>query len=130
MLFVGAKIYKLECVDISVQKVGVGSRKDDSVSGEGSCAVDLYGDEYLAEAYRTEVSNPSLSSEWGSFIQCEGQKFMGGATEFREKLTKYAVEVGFNFVYIRNDPNRVHAVCYNADQECDWEVSGYLEVNI
>ena len=74
MLFVSAMIYNLECVDISVQKVGVGSSQDDSVCGEDSCPVDLDEDDYLALTYRTDVSKPYLSNEWGSFFNMKAKR--------------------------------------------------------
>ena len=33
--------------------------------------------------------------------------------EFREKLAKFAIEVGFLFTYVRNDKERVIADCSN-----------------
>ncbi|BBG93605.1 hypothetical protein Prudu_001671 [Prunus dulcis] len=47
-----------------------------------------------------------LSNEWETYIHHVGQKFDGGAEEFRLKLCKYALEVGFNFLYADNDKKR------------------------
>ncbi|XP_024195907.1 uncharacterized protein LOC112199079 [Rosa chinensis] len=82
MLFSGAKIYKLDCVDITVLKNSGSCSKNASISFEDSCSSIVDEDDYLTEAFRTE-------------------KFRGGSPEFREKLRKYTVEVGFSFVFIR-----------------------------
>nr|XP_011468678.1 PREDICTED: uncharacterized protein LOC105352745 [Fragaria vesca subsp. vesca] len=126
MLFIGAKIYNLDCVEIIVEKNSEGCSKGTSVSCEDSCSEVLDEDDYLTEGYRSKVSKHYLSREWGSYIQCEGQKFHGGVSEFRDKLPKYAIEVGFTFVYTRNDWYRIHAVCSNMGTEnCEWHVAGY-----
>ncbi|BBN67423.1 hypothetical protein Prudu_74S000400, partial [Prunus dulcis] len=51
-------------------------------------------------------AKPLLSNEWETYIHHVGQKFDGGAEEFRLKLCKYALEVGFNFLYAGNDKKR------------------------
>ncbi|XP_061993537.1 uncharacterized protein LOC133711424 [Rosa rugosa] len=127
MLFSGAKIYKLDCVDIMVLKNSVSCSKKTSVSFEDSCSGIVDEDDYLTEAFRTEVQKSYLSNEWASYIQCVGQKFRGGSPEFRDRLRKYAIEVGFSFVFIRNDWDRIHAVCSNWGTEgCEWNVRGYV----
>ncbi|XP_024163492.1 uncharacterized protein LOC112170429 [Rosa chinensis] len=41
----------------------------------------------------------------------------------RKKLRKYAIAVGFEFVFLRNDVDRIHAVCANVGTEgCDWHL--------
>ncbi|KAL6212004.1 hypothetical protein ACLB2K_017227 [Fragaria x ananassa] len=128
MLFISAKIYNLDCVEIIVEKNSECCSKRTSISCEDSCSEVLDEDDYLTEGYRSEVSKPYLSRECGSYIQCEGHKFRGGASEFRDKLPKYAIEVGFTFVYTRNDWYRIHVVCNNMGTEnCEWHVSGYSE---
>ncbi|XP_024163890.1 uncharacterized protein LOC112170833 [Rosa chinensis] len=94
---------------------------------DDSCSGIVDEDDYLIEAFRTEVQKSYLSNEWASYIQCVGQKFRGGSPEFRDKLRKYAIEVGFSFVFIRNDWDRIHAVCSNWGTEgCEWNVRGYV----
>ncbi|XP_004296164.1 PREDICTED: uncharacterized protein LOC101306805 [Fragaria vesca subsp. vesca] len=64
MLFIGAKIYNLDCVEIIVEKNSERCRKRTSVSCEDSCSEVLDEDDYLTEGYRSEVSKPYLSREW------------------------------------------------------------------
>ncbi|XP_024163994.1 uncharacterized protein LOC112170964 [Rosa chinensis] len=115
MLFCGARIHKLECVDISVIKIGG--------SCNNTCSVEVVDeDDYLGEAFRIEVHKSYLSDEWSSYIHHVGEKFHGAA-ELREKLRKYAIAVGFEFVFLRNDLDRIHVVCSNIGTEgCDWHL--------
>ena len=76
MMFIGAKIYNLDCVEIIVEKNSEGCSKRTSVSCEDSCSEVLDEDDYLTEGYRFEVSKPYLSREWGSYIQCLGRSFV------------------------------------------------------
>ncbi|KAL8534216.1 hypothetical protein ACS0TY_010279 [Phlomoides rotata] len=50
-----------------------------------------------------------------------GQEFMGGATEFRSEIIKYATHKGFNFKYTKNDNTYITVVCSELDsQGCHW----------
>ncbi|KAM5554529.1 hypothetical protein ABKV19_022762 [Rosa sericea] len=119
MLFCGARIHKLECVEISVLKIGGSCSNTCSVDSR-SKVVDE--DDYLGEAFRIEVHKSYLSDEWSSYIHHVGEKFHGAA-ELREKLKKYAIAVGFEFVFLRNDLDRIHAVCSNVGTKgCDWHL--------
>ncbi|KAM5587616.1 hypothetical protein ABKV19_006184 [Rosa sericea] len=126
MLFCGARIHKLECVDISVLKIG-GSCSNTSSVDSRSEVVDE--DDYLGEAFRIEVHKSYLSDEWSSYIHHVGEKFHGAA-ELREKLRKYAIAVGFEFVFLRNDLDRIHAICSNVGTEgCDWHLRAHSSAN-
>ncbi|KAM5554425.1 hypothetical protein ABKV19_022683 [Rosa sericea] len=119
MLFCSARIHKLDCVEISVLKIGGSCSRTCSVD---SCSAVIDEDDYLGEAFRTEVHKTYLSDEWSSYIHHVGEKFHGAA-ELREKLRKYAIAVGFEFVFLRNDLDRIHAVCSNVGTEgCDWHL--------
>ncbi|KAM5578553.1 hypothetical protein ABKV19_008724 [Rosa sericea] len=119
MLFCSTRIHKLECVEISVLKIGGICSRTCSVD---SCSAVIDEDDYLGEAFRTEVHKTYLSDEWSSYIHHVGEKFHG-AVELREKLRKYAIAVGFEFVFLRNDLDRIHAVCSNVGTEgCDWHL--------
>ncbi|XP_024163788.1 uncharacterized protein LOC112170696 [Rosa chinensis] len=122
MLFCSARIHRLECVDISVLKIGGGCRRSCSVDS-GSEVIDE--DDYLGDAFRTEVHKTYLSDEWSSYIHQVGDKFHGAA-ELREKLRKYAIAVGFEFVFLRNDLDCIHAVCVNVGTKgCDWHLRAF-----
>ncbi|XP_040365879.1 uncharacterized protein LOC112177939 isoform X2 [Rosa chinensis] len=122
MLFCSARIHRLECVDISVLKIGGGFSRTCLVDS-GSKVIDE--DDYLGDAFRTEVHKTYLSDEWSSYIHHVGDKFHSAA-ELREKLRKYAIAVGFEFVFLRNDLDRIHAVCANVGTEgCDWHLRAF-----
>ncbi|BBN68420.1 hypothetical protein Prudu_419S000400 [Prunus dulcis] len=91
--------------------------------GESSCSSTVEDrNEFLGRSKRASAK-PLLSNEWETYIHHVGQKFDGGAEEFQLKLCKYALEVGFNFLYAGNDKKRVVAVCSNKKLEgCSWRV--------
>ncbi|XP_020412934.1 uncharacterized protein LOC109947388 [Prunus persica] len=91
--------------------------------GKSSCSSIVEDiNEFLGRSKRASAK-PLLSNEWETYIHHVGQKFDGGAEEFRLKLCKYALEVGFNFLYVDNDKRRVIAVCSNKKFEgCSWRV--------
>ncbi|KAH7866332.1 hypothetical protein Vadar_019027 [Vaccinium darrowii] len=55
-----------------------------------------------------------------------GQVFPGGANEFRTALKKYAIEVGFEFKYVKNDGARITTECANKEI-CQWRVHASVE---
>ncbi|XP_024200660.1 uncharacterized protein LOC112204003 [Rosa chinensis] len=82
-------------------------------------------DDYLGEAFRTEVHKTYLSDEWSSYIHHVGDKFHGAA-ELCEKLRQYAIVVGFEFVFLKNDLDLIHAICANVGTEgCDWHIRAF-----
>ncbi|CAL9001563.1 unnamed protein product, partial [Prunus brigantina] len=85
--------------------------------GESSCSSSVEDrNEFLGRSKRVSAK-PLLSNEWETYIHHVGQKFDSGGEEFRLKLCKYALEVGFNFLYAGNDKKRVIAVCSNKKLE-------------
>ncbi|CAL2264962.1 unnamed protein product [Prunus armeniaca] len=76
---------------------------------------------------RLHESIAYLSEGWKEYINHEGQKFVGGVIEFRNKLRKYAVGMGFRFVYQSNDKSRVIADCFKKKSDgCKWRVYASL----
>jgi hypothetical protein len=97
-----------------------------SVSVDDSASGVIDDEDYLGEPYRTSEGKVYFSREWSDYIKEVGQKFRGGVVDFREKLLKYAIEVGFRFVYVKNDADRVVVDCFNKLRDgCKWHVSGY-----
>ncbi|CAN6692165.1 unnamed protein product [Malus baccata var. baccata] len=83
-----------------------------------SCMVDI-----CAIDENEHLDNSGLSQGWKEYISHEGQKFMGGVHEFRRKLRKYAVGMGFSFVYLSNKKARVIAECSKKSSDgCKWRV--------
>ncbi|CAL8120905.1 unnamed protein product [Prunus armeniaca] len=75
--------------------------------GESSCSSNVKDvNEFLGRSKRASAKL-LLSNEWETYIHHVGQKFDGGAEEFRLKLCKYALEVGFNFLYAGNDKRQI-----------------------
>ncbi|XP_028107822.1 uncharacterized protein LOC114306739 [Camellia sinensis] len=57
-----------------------------------------------------------------------GQRFIGCAKDFWTALCKYAVEIGFEFVYVKNEKCRVTAMCSMRESKaCLWRVHASLE---
>ncbi|KAI5337699.1 hypothetical protein L3X38_016970 [Prunus dulcis] len=96
------------CGDFCVNKELIACEK-----GESSCSSTVEDRNKFLDRSKRASAKPLLSNEWETYIYHVGQKFDGGAEEFRLKLCKYALEVGFNFLYAGNDKKRVVAVCSN-----------------
>ena len=96
------------------------------MSIEDSGSVVIQGeseDEYLDIDFKNEKPKNYLSREWCHLIEKVGQKFLGGAMEFRLKLSKYAIETGFLFDFKRNDSRCIEAVCKKRDDhQCMWHI--------
>ncbi|GMQ06615.1 hypothetical protein CsSME_00051135 [Camellia sinensis var. sinensis] len=64
-----------------------------------------------------------LSAPWANGITHVGQRFVGGAQEFRDVLWKYAIQCGFKFTYVKNETTRVTAVCAMREERgCLWAI--------
>ncbi|CAL5390253.1 unnamed protein product [Camellia sinensis] len=64
-----------------------------------------------------------LSAPWANGITHVGQRFVGGAQEFRDVLCKYAIQCGFKFTYVKNETTRVTAVCAMREERgCLWAI--------
>lgn len=69
------------------------------------------------------------SDEWRTLISGPGQRFLGGAVEFRRSLIKYSIQMGFEFVFLRNGPKRVSAACsYRVEKGCPWRIHAVEDV--
>ncbi|XP_012853661.1 PREDICTED: uncharacterized protein LOC105973186 [Erythranthe guttata] len=52
----------------------------------------------------------------------------GGAKDFRKALCLYAIEMGFEFRYVKNERVRVTAVCKDRDvNDCMWRIHASIE---
>ncbi|CAN6585913.1 unnamed protein product [Malus baccata var. baccata] len=128
MLYMSVVNEKYYCVDIVINQKSC--RDNDCVSRntpasqtfiiEGNIHSD--GNEYLGK-YATPGGKVYMSNSWKTYINHVNQGFEGGVEEFRGKLCKYAVDMGFTFVYVKNDRERVTAVCNKKYSEgCQWRV--------
>ncbi|XP_021817977.1 uncharacterized protein LOC110760098 [Prunus avium] len=91
--------------------------------GESSCSSTVEDiNEFFGKSKRASAK-PLLLNEWETYIHQVGQKFDGGVEEFRLKLCKYALEVGFNFLYAGNEKRLVISICSNKKlMGCSWRV--------
>lgn len=117
--------------NVSVTSTGQSSLEFTGVSTGQSCSsniMDSDDDEAENEGeFRTIGASSYLTKEWIGYIRRVGQRFEGGVNDFREKLCKYAIEMGFVFRYKKNEPKRVRAVCANKDSAgCNWMVFATL----
>lgn len=64
-----------------------------------------------------------LREERRKLIAGPGQRFPGGAVEFRRALIKFSVQMGFEFVFLKNGPKRVSAACKMRNEKCcPWRI--------
>ncbi|KAG5544042.1 hypothetical protein RHGRI_016709 [Rhododendron griersonianum] len=68
-----------------------------------------------------------LSAGWRELIREVNQKFVGGVVEFREALAKFAIHHGFEYDFVKNDQERVTAVCKRKTSGCPWIVHGRVD---
>ena len=62
-----------------------------------------------------------MGSHWSGAIQDVGQKFEGDPVEFRKALCIFSINVGFHFKNLKNDKQRVIAVClFRETKGCKW----------
>jgi len=68
-------------------------------------------------------SEPRQCHAWKNCITGVGQRFPGGADEFRTSLKKYAIHKGFKFEYKKNSNDRIIVVCArHKDKGCTWRI--------
>lgn len=123
MLFFAANLYKIDVMEIKVEKkYGAHPRGRHPYSLTLLSTGDA--EPYLGKPYRTSTPKVFMSDEWSSYIEGVGQIFYGGNVEFRDKVKKYAVHVGFDFVYYRNDNEYIEVKC--VDHTCSFYIKGSM----
>ncbi|XP_028071617.1 uncharacterized protein LOC114273983 [Camellia sinensis] len=66
--------------------------------------------------------------DWSHGISHVGQCFEGGVAAFHLVLSKYAIECGFDFKFVKNDSVRVTTMCTLREQKgCSWLVHGRVQ---
>ncbi|XP_012833675.1 PREDICTED: uncharacterized protein LOC105954550 [Erythranthe guttata] len=69
-----------------------------------------------------------MTASWANLITDVGQVFEGGAKDFWKALCLYAIEMGFEFRYVKNEHVRVTAVCKDRDvKDCMWRIHASIE---
>lgn len=77
------------------------------------------------------ISNPLnicpliSNTHWDDLISGVGQEF-DNATDFRDKISKYAISKGFIYKFTRNVSTKVTAICKN-DKNCSWRIHASMQ---
>ncbi|KAG5565067.1 hypothetical protein RHGRI_001078 [Rhododendron griersonianum] len=133
-----AAAYGVNCIDVSVGIISSSviecgkslARQNGECGGSfeyGECSSLVGEEEDPLEKFCPHYETARLSAGWVNLISHVGQEFRGGVVEFRNCLSKYAIEVGFNFKYLKNDQTRVTAECSKKLNGCTWFIHATLE---
>ncbi|KAI8572669.1 hypothetical protein RHMOL_Rhmol01G0217400 [Rhododendron molle] len=68
---------------------------------------------------------PRLSDAWKELLKSVGQLFVGGSESFRDALRKYSIVHSFEFDFVKNETERVTAVC--KVKSCKWNIHARLD---
>ena len=76
----------------------------------------LVGDEVVEQIV-------SITDGWRKYIKHIKQVFYGGRKEFRRKLIKFAIGMGFKLKFVNNDKNRLTTICAKKRTKgCQWRI--------
>ncbi|KAG5512947.1 hypothetical protein RHGRI_038637 [Rhododendron griersonianum] len=117
-----AAAYGVTCVDLSVGVISsstiecvksLGGQNGECVRSfeYGECSTFQGEDEDPLDKFCIHHETVRLSADWVNLLKCVGQEFRGGVDDFKACLSRYAVEVGFKYKYLKNDRSRVTAEC-------------------
>ncbi|KAF7133047.1 hypothetical protein RHSIM_Rhsim09G0046100 [Rhododendron simsii] len=110
----GAKFFMVEAVKFTP------TAKSDTGKGKQTMIVD---DDDVIPSFCSHKKVKLLSSDWSDGITAVGQRFEGGASDFKNVLRKFAIERGFEYTLSKNDKVRVTAQCkYRTVKKCMWHV--------
>ncbi|KAF7120459.1 hypothetical protein RHSIM_Rhsim13G0152800 [Rhododendron simsii] len=110
----GAKFFMAEDVQVTP------TAKSDTGKGKQTMIVD---DHDVIPSFCSHKNVKLLSSDWSDGITTVGQRFEGGASDFKNVLRKFAIERGFEYTLAKNDKVRVTAHCkYRTVKKCMWHV--------
>ncbi|KAL6135134.1 hypothetical protein ACLB2K_067362 [Fragaria x ananassa] len=121
--------YSSDFVDVDVCSFDVSASGSESVLSNNvseDSSVSFDENDYL-RCYKPKEAKRYCSKGWENYIKSKDQKFQGGVEEFRLKLHMYAIEMGFEYKYVRNIKKRVIAYCSKRESEhCGWCVNASL----
>src|SRR5206468_6676664 len=63
---------------------------------------------------------PLRSESWPEVFTHKGQEFPSGVIAFRHALRRYLIKHGYNYVFVKNDCDRVTCVCKST--KCKWKI--------
>ncbi|KAG5532375.1 hypothetical protein RHGRI_026866 [Rhododendron griersonianum] len=133
-----AAAYGVNCIDVSVGIISSSviecGKSLATQNGEcggsfeyGECSSLVGEEEDPLDKFCPHYETARLSAGWVNLISHVGQEFRDGVLDFRTCLSKYAIEVGFNFKYLKNDQTRVTAECSKKLNGCTWFIHATLE---
>ncbi|KAL7194581.1 hypothetical protein ACSBR1_034915 [Camellia fascicularis] len=116
-------------VDVIITEMGISNQKHKVRESEDTSGFNITDDEMdLLPMFCQHEERTLLSCGWVNGITHVGQRFIEGAKDFRTALCKYAIEIGFEFVYVKNEKCRVTAVCSMRESKAYlWRVHASLE---
>ncbi|XP_050387919.1 uncharacterized protein LOC126804346 [Argentina anserina] len=96
----------------------------DNISDDSSV---FFVENQFMGCYKREDLKTYRTQEWGTLIRYVDQVLKGGVDDFRLKLCMYAVELGFEINWVRNNKQTVVACCSKKLSDgCDWLVKASL----
>ncbi|XP_058217543.1 uncharacterized protein LOC131328640 [Rhododendron vialii] len=110
---------------------GASTSKGICFSGQGLVGYRLESMEYvgkeddLGAMFCPHQHRPRLSDAWKELIKSVGQLFVGGSEGFRDALRKYSIVHSFEFDFVKNETERVTAVC--KVKSCKWNIYARLD---
>ncbi|KAH7860114.1 hypothetical protein Vadar_009518 [Vaccinium darrowii] len=108
-MFALAGAYGVSCVDVGVEVLSscsVESCELERTFDVGESSIVHGVEEDPLEKFCPHHETVHLSSGWAKLISHVGQEFRGGVDDFRSCLTKFAIEVGFVYTFLKNDKTR------------------------
>ncbi|XP_058216421.1 uncharacterized protein LOC131327330 [Rhododendron vialii] len=110
---------------------GASTSKGICFSGQGLVGCRLESMEYvgkeddLGAMFCSHQHRPRLLDAWKELIKSVGQLFVGGSEGFRDALRKYSIVHSFEFDFVKNETERVTAVC--KVKSCKWNIHARLD---
>ena len=112
-----AVVKGLENIDIFVRRME-GSKL---LTSDDQCASSSSGSVSCVD--ETEGHEPRNCNAWANAITGVGQRFSGGAVEFRTSLQKFSIQHGFKFEFKKNCKDRITVVCSKRyELGCQWRI--------
>ncbi|KAL7218688.1 hypothetical protein ACSBR2_011871 [Camellia fascicularis] len=121
--------FGVDRVDVTVTEMGISNEKHGVRELGDANGSNITDDEMdLLPMFCQHEERTLLSSGWVNEITHIGQRFIGGAKDFWTALCKYAIEIGFELVYVKNEKCWVTVVCSMRESKgCLWRVHASLE---
>ncbi|KAF7142956.1 hypothetical protein RHSIM_Rhsim05G0021300 [Rhododendron simsii] len=110
---------------LDVGECGDGSTSSLNVVGSGELISEIDNGSEMTLSLFDQERNQLKSDAWRFAIKGVDQVFIGGASAFRDSLSKYSLVHGFDFIYAKNDAETVKARCRSL--HCTWFVKAKVE---